>query len=324
LLLAVGSSAKLPANNTNDRGIFVLRNLEDVETMKQYIQDAAVKRAVIFGGGLIGVKSAAALCECGLHTTMVVSSQQILSQALDYHAAQVITKKLREDNIEILIPATITEIISRDSRLIGVKTNLGQVLDCDLLVAAKGVKPNIQLAQAAGITVRRGIVTNSFMQTNYENIFAAGDVAEAYDIAIEDHTINALWTSAFQQGRIAGLNMAGQKTGYNDAIGLNSFNVCDISIISIGMTSPKDESKYNILTLNQLERNVYKKIVIDSNNHIKGIILLGKIANAGVLLSLIQRKVDVSAFKDELLSDAFNYGTLLKYSAEKELGRYYE
>ncbi|HLP61612.1 MAG TPA: FAD-dependent oxidoreductase [Candidatus Deferrimicrobium sp.] len=318
LLLAVGSSAKLPADIPRDKGIFVLRNLADVEAIKQYIRDAKIKRAVISGGGLIGVKTAVALRECGLDTTIVVSSQQVLSQALDYHAAQVINKKLRENNIEILMPVNITEIISQDSRLRGVKINQGQVLDCDLLVVAKGVKPNIELAQAAGISVRRGIITNSFMQTNYENIFAAGDVAEAYDIAIEDHTINALWTSAFQQGRIAGLNMAGQKTGYNDAVGLNSFNVCDISIISIGLTSPKDESGYTILTLNQLERNVYKKIVIDKNNHIKGIILLGKIANAGVLLSLIQRKVDVFEFKDELLSDEFNYGTLLKYGIEKK------
>ena len=324
ILIAAGASAKLPDGMPNDKGIFVLRNLADVEAIKENIRDADAKRVVVFGGGLIGVKAAVALNMCGLRTTMVVSSKQVLSQVLDYDAGQIIAGQLRENNIEILQPAGITEIISRDNRLKGVKTDRGKVLDCDLLIVAKGVTPNIQLAQAAGVAVRRGIVTDSTMQTDHENIFAAGDVAEAFDIAIEDYTVNALWTCAVQQGRIAGLNMIGKKTDYNGAIGMNSLNVCDVSIISFGVTSPKEESKYKTLVLNQPERNVYKKIVIDSKSHIKGIILLGKIDNAGVLLSLIQRKVDVSAFEEELLSDRFNYGTLLKYGGEKELGRYYE
>lgn len=318
LLIATGASPKLPENLPFDKGIFVLRHLADVEEIKQYIQDVGAKRAVVFGGGLVGIKSAAALNECGLHTTLVISSQQVLSQVLDYDAAQVISRQLRDNNIEILQPAGITEIISRDNRLRGVKTNLGQELDCDVLIVAKGVAANVRLAKSAGVGVRRGIVIDSFMQTDHENIFAAGDVAEAFDMAIEDYTINALWTSAVQQGRIAGLNMAGKKTGYNEIISMNSFNVYDISIISFGVTSPKDESKYSVLTLNQAERNIYKKIVIDRDNHIKGIILLGKIASAGVLLSLIQRKVDVSVFRDELLSDGFNYGTLVKYGVQKE------
>ncbi|MDQ1351176.1 MAG: hypothetical protein QG657_1478 [Acidobacteriota bacterium] len=318
LLIATGASPKVPDNLPFDKGIFVLRHLADVEEIKQYLRDVGAKRAVVSGGGLVGIKSAAALNECGLHTTLAISSQQVLSQVLDYDAAQIIGRQLRENNIEILQPAGITEIISRDNRLKGVKTDQGRELDCDVLIVAKGVAPNVRLAKAAGIGVRRGIVIDSFMQTDHENIYAAGDVAEAFDMAIEDYTINALWTCAVQQGRIAGLNMAGKKTSYNDIISMNSFNVYDISIISFGVTSPKDESEYSVLTLNQAERNIYKKIVIDRDNHIKGIILLGKIASAGVLLSLIQRRVDVSVFKDELLSDKFNYGTLVKYGVEKE------
>ena len=324
LLIATGASAKIPTDIPNNKGIFVLRNLADVEAIKQQLHDADAKRAVVFGGGLIGVKAAAALNMCGLKTTMMVSSKQVLSQILDYDAAQIITKQLRENNIEVMYSTDISEIISSKNRLKGIKTKQDQVLDCDLLIVAKGVAPNIELAQTAGIAIRKGIVTDSSMKTDLENIYAAGDVAEAFDIAIEDYAVNALWTCAVQQGRIAGLNMIGKETIYNGAIGMNSLNICDISVISFGMTSPKDESKYKVLVLHQSMRNVYKKIVIDNDNHIKGIILIGKNDNAGVLLSLIQRKVDVSAFKDELLSDGFNYGTLVKYGSEKELGKYYE
>ena len=162
------------------------------------------------------------------------------------------------------------------------------------------------------------------MQTSDESVFAAGDVAEAYDIAIETHSVNALWTCAVQQGRIAGLNMIDKNAAYNGAVGMNSLNVCNVSLMSFGITSPKEGSSFRTLVLNRPGRNIYKKIVIDKDNHVKGIILVGKTNNAGVLLSLIQRKVDVSVFEDELLSDRFNFGTLLKHGGDSELERYYK
>jgi NAD(P)H-nitrite reductase large subunit len=103
---------------------------------------------------------------------------------------------------------------------------------------------------------------------------------------------------------------------------MNSLNVCDVPLISFGITSPGNESGFRILSLHQLEKNKYKKIVIGSDRRIKGIILMGKIDNAGVLLSLIQRKIDVSPFEDELLSDRFNFGKLLKFRGDEEMKTY--
>jgi NAD(P)H-nitrite reductase large subunit len=269
------------------------------------------------------MKAATALNAYGLKTRVVIRSNRVLSQMIDYNAARIIAKQLQDNNIEVLYQTDITEVIGKKGKLIGAKTDQGQVIDCDLLIAAKGVSPNTELIRDTGIEKAWGIKTDSYMQTNQEGIFAAGDVAEAYDIAVEDYTSNALWTCAVQQGRIAGLNMIDKQVPYNGAIGMNSLNVCNISLISFGITASKDESKYKLLVLDQPERNIYKKIVIDADHRIKGIILLGKIANAGILLSLIQRKIDVSGFEDELLSDRFNFGTLLKYGGEPELDRYY-
>ena len=322
LLLATGGSAKLPKDIPNDiNGIFVLRNLADAEIIKKNLPNA--KRAVVLGGGLIGMKAASALREYGLQTTVVIRSQHLLSQMIDLDAAQIITKQMQDNSIEILLQTDITEIMSQEGRLTGVKTSHGQVIACEILIVAKGVNPNTELVENTGIAKNWGIKTDSYMQTNREGVYAAGDVAEAYDIAIEDYTVNALWTCAVQQGRIAGFNMIGKQIAYNGAVGMNSLNICNTSLISFGITAPKDQSKYKILTLNHPEQKVYKKIVIDENHRIKGIILAGKIDNAGVLLSLIQRKADVSEFKDELLSDRFNFGTLLKYGGQTDLSRYY-
>ncbi len=316
LLICTGSSAKLPPNLPGGiEGIHVLRNIADAEKIRSNAQNAG--SAVVLGAGLIGIKAATALNAAGIRSTVVARSKRILSQMIDSEASQILTRQLREKNIEVLLGTDVSEVQSVDSKLTGVKTEDGSRIECRMLIAAKGVTPNTELIESAGIEKRWGIRTDQHMRTNRENVFAAGDVAEAFDIVLDDYTVNALWTCAVEQGRIAGLNIAGKTTPYNGAVGMNSLNVCDIPLISFGNTTPEDESNFRIRVLNQPGKNKYKKIVIGSDHRIKGIILVGKIDNAGVLLSLIQRKIDVSAFEDELLSDRFNFGKLLGYCGEE-------
>jgi len=240
---------------------------------------------------------------------------------IDDGASQMIGRRLLEDRIEVLTETDISEIRSRDHRLAGVETDQGQVIPCELLIVAKGVHPNIELIRDSDIRKREGIRTDPYMQTNHENIFAAGDVAEAFDITTEEHAVNALWTCAVQQGRIAGLNIVGEQKAYDGAVGMNSLTICNSPLISYGITSPNDTSRYQTLVHEQPANNVYRKIVLEGHR-IKGVILLGRIDNAGVLLSLIQRKADVSAFEHELLDDRFNFARLVGYGDPSVLEQY--
>jgi NAD(P)H-nitrite reductase large subunit len=321
LLICTGSSAKLPSSLPKGiEGIHVLRNIADAERIKEQLRNA--RSAIVLGAGLIGIKAAIALNASGIKTTIVARSNRILSQMIDAEAARIIAKQLHEKKIDILLGTDVSEVQSMGHKLMGVKTEDGRPIECQLLIAAKGVSPDTAWIDSTAIKKKWGIKTDQHMRTNLENIYAAGDVAEAFDIALDDYTINALWTCAVEQGRIAGLNMVGKATPYNGAIGMNSLNVCDVPLISFGITVPEDEARYRIQVLNQPERNKYKKIVVGNDRRIKGIILAGKIENAGVLLSLIQRKIDVSAFEEELLSDRFNFGKLLSYLSEEELKVY--
>lgn len=323
LLVATGASAKLPDNIPGDiGGVYMLRTADDADAIKARLK--GVKRAVVLGGGLIGIKAATALGRLGIKTTVVIRSNRVLSQMIDVDASMIITKQLKDNNIDVMNHTDVTEVLHIDKHVTGVKTDRGDTLECELLIVAKGVSPNTGLVSQAGIPVEWGIRTDQYMQTGDENVYAAGDVAETYDIALESHTVNALWTCAIQQGRIAGLNMMDRATAYDGTLGMNSLNVYDTSLISFGITAPKDESPYRFLTLNQPDRGVYKKIVLDRGHRVKGIILLGHIENAGVLLSLIRRKLDVSSFEEELLSDQFNYGKIVKYGDPAELERYHD
>jgi len=321
LLIGTGSSAKIPEPIPKDlQGIFVLRTLSDAEEIKRRVPRA--QSAVILGGGLIGMRAADALSRCGLKVRVVVGSNRILSRMIDYDAAQIINRKLEDNGIEVITGTDVSEVMHKDGEVVGVRTNHGQTLDCDILVVAKSVQANTDLVKNTDIRMRWGIETDPHMQTSCENIFAAGDVAETFDITTEQYAVNALWTCAVQQGRVAGDNIVGKKTLYSGSVGMNSLNFWGIPLISFGVTTPEDDSRYEAVTYSRPGRNIYKKIII-GDSRIKGLILMGETSNAGVLFSLIQNKIDVSGFKDELLSDHFNFGKVIHHGAKSVLERYY-
>jgi NAD(P)H-nitrite reductase large subunit len=320
LLIATGSSAKLPENlPTGIEGICVLRTIDDVEMIRKKVKHA--RNAVVLGGGLIGMKAACALRECGLETKVVVRSNRVLSQMIDEEASQILIERLRQNGIDVLKETDVAGIRTRENALVGVRTDQGQDFPCELLIVAKGVHPNIELIQGTDIKKRWGIETNPHMQTSCGNIFAAGDVAETFDIATGEYAINALWTCAVQQGQIAGLNMIGRTTVYDGTVGMNSLDICNTPVISYGITSPKETSQYQMLVRDRRGSNVYKKIILE-DHRIKGIILIGRIDNAGVLLSLLRRQADVSAFEDELLDDQFDFGRLVGHGDPSVIAQY--
>lgn len=320
LLISTGASAKIPRDLPTETGaIFILRTVDDVEKIKQKLSRAAC--AVVLGGGLIGMKAACALNECGLDVKVIVRSDHVLSQMIDAGAAQIITSRLQEEGIEVLPETDLSGVEVRNGRLVSVKTDADRVIQCELLIVAKGVHPNTALIEHTDIKKRLGIETNRYMQTSDENVYAAGDVAETFDIATGEYGINALWTCAVQQGRIAGTNMIGRRTAYDGTLGMNSLTVADVPLISFGITSPKDKSKYRMLVRSDPARGIYKKIVVE-DKRVKGIILVGKTENAGVLLSLIRHRTDVSGFEEELLNDRFNFGKMLKYDRHIALEMY--
>lgn len=320
LLIATGSSAKLPDNIPKGiEGVCVLRTVDDADVIKKTIKHA--KSAVVLGGGLIGMKAASALSACGLGVKVVVRSGRVLSQMIDDGASRFYTNRLLESGIEVLSRTDVSEVQSHQNRLTAVKTDQGQVIPCELLLVAKGVQPNMDLLQGTDIRKRWGIETDPYMRTSHESVFAAGDVAETFDIAAEERAVNALWTCAVQQGRVAGLNMIDRATAYDGTIGMNSLNLCGLPLISYGVTSPKPGSAYRTLVREESGRAVYRKIVL-KDHRIKGIILLGRIDDAGVLLSLLQRKTDVSSFEDELLGDRFDFARLAGTGDPSVLERY--
>ena len=185
----------------------------------------------------------------------------------------------------------------------------GEQIACDAVIVAIGVVPRTELAVGTEIKLNRGIIVNNYMQTNIPDVYASGDVAEAYDFTLNQNRLLPLWPLAVAEGKVAGYNMAGNKTEYAGGTNMSSLKYFGIPVISIGIANPKDENNYEILARHEPERNLYKKIVL-KDNVIVGITLVNDVERAGTLFHLMKNRVNVKKFKHDIISDNFSLAVL--------------
>ncbi len=306
LVIATGSSPKFPdLKGVHKRGVFGFRTIKDAKDILGLLP--VTKTVCVLGGGLIGLKAAHALKKRGVEVKIIVKSKQVLSQVLDKTGADIIQRHLESNGMEILIGADVAEFLG-NGELKAVKLDSGKVIACEVAIIGKGVSANTEIVKNTEIKVNQGIMVDKFLKTAVENIYAAGDCAEAYDFVLEKPQVNALWPNAIEQGCLAGRNISGENASYAGSIGMNSVEFFYLPIVSMGIV--REEAGMEAITRIDFNHKMYKKIVL-KDNRIKGVILLGKIENGGVYLELIRKKTDVSSVKEELLSDTFNYARIM-------------
>lgn len=314
-LIATGASAvPLDVPGSILPGVFTLRNLEDAQRIKARL--APGRRAVIIGGGLVSLKAAYALLRQGLKVSLIVSSGQILSQMLNEEAAKLIQEHLERHGLEIMLHQDVIEIqelgdgiknetkgneINGSSRIEAIRLRNGKLLPADLVIVGKGVRPNIQPFLESGLATRRGILVNERLETNLPGVYAAGDVAEAWDRLHQTQRLNPIWPNATMQGRIAGANMAGLNLTYPGAMGMNSVDFFGLRTISAGIVQPpefsgvKGELDSNSPAWRVEEQSLrdawgrpnYQRLVWQGEA-LKGFVLVGNTERAGMLTALIQ------------------------------------
>lgn len=292
LLIATGASPvrlKVPGETLPQ--VFTLRTMEDTLRIEEMIEWG--KRVVVIGGGLVSLKSAYALHQRGLKVTVVVSSSQILSQMLDSVSAQLLRNHLEEHGLKIILGATVTSILGREA-VQGVELNDGRILWADFVIVGKGVEPNIQMLRSSGIQVRKGIVTNDFLETSINDVFAAGDCAETWDRVRNEYRVNSTWPNATIQGRIAGANMTGAQVNYKGSLSMNAVDFFGLSVISVGVISPPLKNPYGeewsvkeFLKYLPSGIPVYERL-IGCKNILKGFVLVGDTQRAGILTRKVE------------------------------------
>jgi len=324
LLIASGGKPVIPEIKVIDRagntqtlknaidktgGIFTLTTLDDAIRLKKYIEKKKVKSASILGGGLIGLKAAEAFLELGIKINIIEFSGQILSASFDETASDIITSRVEEMASCILTNSTIDELYTDESGgIFEYKLRSGKKISCNLLVVAVGVSPDVSMLEgcAGKIITDSGIVVDRFMKTTADNIYAAGDAVKSFDMLTEKSRNIAIWPLAVRQGSIAGKNMAGSKIPYSGGFFMNSVEILDIPVISMGLSNADDNEAEQIETfkVHNIQKRIYRRVVIRDNKVI-GAILAGAIERAGIYAGLISNEIDISDIKDNIAKEDF-------------------
>ena len=232
LVLAQGASPIVPPFEGMDKDkTFIVRNLNDADKIKNYIQQNNSKKAVVVGGGFIGIEMAENLTEMGLDTTLVELGNQILAP-VDEEIASVAQNEMRDNGVNLILSDGVKSF--DDNNII---LNSGKIIEFDIVIMAIGVRPETALAKVAGLEVNRGILVDEYMQTSNADIYAAGDSVEVKDFVTGDNALIPLAGPANRQGRIIADNICGvneKLSTYKNSQGTSVLKVFGLTVASVG------------------------------------------------------------------------------------------
>ena len=298
LLLATGSNPFIiPVPGHDKDGVIAFRDIHDVDTMLQASKD--YKKAVVIGGGLLGLEAANGLMKQGMEVTVVHLLDALMERQLDKPASALLKASLEERGMTFLMEAATTEIIG-NGRVQGVRFKDGSEIEADLVVMGVGIVPNTELAKNIGLHCERGIVVNDVMQTFDPKIYAVGECAQHRGIAY------GLVAPLFEQGKVAANQLA--KLGYasyKGSVTSTKLKVTGIDLFSAGEFN--EEKGDEVISLRDEASGTYKKLVIN-NNRIKGAVLYGDTMDGTWYFQLMREQTNIADFRKTILFGQHDLG----------------
>jgi len=299
LLLATGGNSFVPPiKGADSAGVFTLRTLADADRIKQAAAQA--KTAVLIGGGLLGLEAGNGLRKLGLKIIVVEFFPRLLPRQMDVPGAALLQRQMEDMGFTFHLGA-VTEEIAAGPDGLQVRLKGGETLRGGLVLISAGVRPVLTLAQALGLDIDKGVKVDDRMQTSRDDIFAAGDLIEHRGRGY------GIWPAALEQGRVAGAAMAGQAATYEGTLPSNVLKVVGIDLVAAGDIDA--EGKLAAIVHRDEAKKTYRKLVI-RDNLLVGAILLGDIRGSAEIQAAIQKQLDISALKDELARENFDFKRL--------------
>ncbi len=318
LLISTGGKPTIPPTLGSDAaGVFTLTRLDDARRISEWVKRVGVRQVVIIGAGLICLNTLRALT--GMKITLVELLPRVMGLALDGEASSIVEQRLREHEVDVLTSTTVSEILkNEEGQVRGVISSTGAKLPCQMVLFAVGVRPNFAPLEGSNIAFKRGIVVDEHMQTSVPDVYAAGDVVEAYDLLNDERRVIAILPLAYEQGRVAGSNMAGRMTRYPGGIALNSMSLFGLSLMTMGVTLT--DNRPDLTALVQRSEGLYRKLIF-RGDILVGAILIGDVASGGILTSLIKSRRPVAFPREQLLrGDLVEVQVAREVAATRKMG----
>jgi nitrite reductase (NADH) large subunit len=292
LIIATGSSALVPPiPGVDKKNVFVFRTLDDTRALLERSRPGC--RAVVIGGGLLGLEAARGLQVQGCDVTVVHLAQTLMERQLDAAAGGYLARKMENLGLRVLL-ARQTQALLGNGRVEGLRFADGEELQADLVVIAAGIRPNVDLGRAAGVEVRRGIVVNDHMETSNPNIFAVGECTE------HRGQLFGLVAPLLEQGKVLAATITGNRgpvfTGATPAAKLK---IMGVDVFSAGSTS-EVEAGVETVRYEDPSLGIYKKLLI-KDNRLHGVILVGDTSDDRRYNDWLKNGTDLSGQRRHLL-----------------------
>jgi nitrite reductase (NADH) large subunit len=300
LIIATGSRAFVPPipglhrpGRGYHQGVFAFRTLDDTRAMTRYAREH--QRAVVIGGGLLGLEAARGLQNHLPHVTLVHAPDHLMNTQLDEVAGQTLQRTIEQRlGIEVLTGATTTEILGKHA-VTGVRLADGRVVECDVVVVAAGIRANAEVAAASGLTVGRGVVVD-------DQMVAAPDVYAVGECAEHRGQVYGLVAPLWEQARVLADHLTGANpaAAYHGSKVSTKLKVAGVDVASMGLTAPAegDES----VTFAEPAKGIYKNVIV-RDGRLVGATLVGDVSKAAYLIQAFERGLDLPDERASLLFD---------------------
>jgi nitrite reductase [NAD(P)H] large subunit len=290
LVLATGSlPIRLPKPGMDLQNVLTFRDLADVGAMRALMRQGA--RAVVIGGGLLGIEAAYGLAKAGVKVTLVHLMDRLMERQLDHRAALLLKRSIEAKGVEVLLGAKTMRVLGEDHAT-GLELSGGRLLPADFVVCAVGIRPNAALAREAGLAVNGGIMVDDGLATSDPNIFALGECAE------HRGCVYGLVEPANEQAKILTRRLAGDRNvAYLGSTPAASLKVSGVNVFSTGEFVEGPGS--DVITLEDQGTQSYKKLVM-RDGRLTGAVLFGDTADGPWYLDLVRSGADISEMRDLL------------------------
>ena len=265
--------------------------------------EGRTSRIVVIGAGLIGLKAAEALSHHVDEVLVLELAPRILPAVLDERGAEILQALLENKGIYCKPGVSASELLGEADRVTGALLTNGEQVDCDMVIAAVGVRPNSSLAVAAGAKQGRGLICDETLRTSLPDVYAAGDLVQVTDLLDGAQRPLALWPNAMRQGKLAGMHMAGvaEAEPFEGSFAVNAVDFFETSLLTAGVINPAEDSGCEVKLF--VEGDRYAKFVT-RDGALVGYILLNRPANAGIYTSLIEYRIPLSELEGDVFGEA--------------------
>jgi nitrite reductase (NADH) large subunit len=295
LLLSTGSNPLIPpVEGVHREGVFVFRNLDDTRALLERAGPGV--KAVVIGGGLLGLEAARGLQVQGCEVTVVHLMDTLMERQLDFAGGAFLKSKMECLGMKVLLERN-TKAVFGDGKVAGIAFADGSSIEAEIVVIAAGIRPNVELGRKAGLRVNRGIVVNDFLETSHPDIYAVGECVEHNGICY------GLLAPLLEQGKVLAATITGNKgPRYEGSVLAAKLKIMGVDVFSAGDFSEKTRGT-DVVRYEDTAFGVYKKLTL-RDGKLAGAILVGETSDSARYMEWLREQTDLSAERRQLLFPA--------------------